>query len=282
MSLPIPVDLTIRKVRTLAGDLWFARGEAYFQTGRVCDLSEHQGKLSAIVTGTQDYRVRLWWEADQIRFQCTCPLGDEEQFCKHCVAAALAWLQAAREDGNLPLPAHLSQANDLRKFLERLEKDKLIEMLLREADESRSLRERLQLEAARLEPSGIDLRTFRKSIAQAMRTGGFVDYYSAPRYARRIQQVIESIAALLDDGHAAAVVELTEYALATLEKAIGQMDDSDGHMGDILPELQELHHRACQNAGEDPEQLARRLFAWELKSRIVTTRTPSDMTICLP
>src|SRR5204863_5245773 len=98
------------------------------------------------------------------------------------------------------------------------------------------------------------------------RTGGFVDYYAAPRYARRVHQVIDSISLLLDDGHAKAVVELTEYTLTKLEKAIGEMDDSDGHMREILPDLQELHHRACQQAGEDPQNLARRLFDWELKS----------------
>jgi uncharacterized Zn finger protein len=209
MSLSMLHGLNIRKVRALAGDLWFARGEAYFHAGRVSDLSEHQGKFSAMVTGTQDYRVRLWLEAEEIRFHCTCPLGDDEQFCKHCVAAALAWHQAAEEDRNLTL-AREPHENDLREFLERLEKDKLIEMLLREADHSRGLHERLQLEAARLKPSGVDLRAFHKSITQATRTGGFVDYDSAPRYARRIHQVIDSIAALLTDGHAAAVVELTE------------------------------------------------------------------------
>ena len=46
----------------------------------------------------------------------------------------------------------------------------------------------------------------------------------------------------------AAVIELTEYALAKLEDAIGDMDDSDGYMSDILPELQDLHHRACLRA----------------------------------
>lgn len=62
------------------------------------------------------------------------------------------------------------------------------------------------------------------------------------------------------------MIELTECAFTKLEKAIGEMDDSDGHMGDILPDLQELHHRACQQAGGDPKTLANRLFKWELKS----------------
>ena len=57
-----------------------------------------------------------------------------------------------------------------------------------------------------------------------------------------MHQVIDSISTLLDDGQHKAVVVLTEYALTRLEKAIGEMDDSDGHMGDIVPALQELHH----------------------------------------
>lgn len=69
-----------------------------------------------------------------------------------------------------------------------------------------------------------------------------------------------------NDGHAQAVIELTEYALARLEKAIGNMDDSNGYMSDILPELQNLHHRACLDIRPEPCALARRLFEWELKS----------------
>lgn len=253
-------------IRALAGELWFARGEAYYQQGRVAELSENNGKLSAIVTGTQDYRVRLWTEDNDLGYSCTCPLGDDEQFCKHCVAAALAWLEPAKNEGDAPQRTREPRENDLRAFLEQQEKEELIAMLLREAENNRGARERLQLEAARKQASGIDLGVFRRSIANATRTGGFVDYNAASDYARRIHQVIDSISLLLDDGHAKAVVELTEYTLKKLEKAIGEMDDSDGHMGDILPDLEELHHRACEQAGEDPKTLANRLFNWELKS----------------
>ena len=47
--------MNLRKVRALAGDLWFARGEAYFQEGRVKELIEHNGKHSAIVSGTHGW-----------------------------------------------------------------------------------------------------------------------------------------------------------------------------------------------------------------------------------
>jgi len=256
--------LNLRKIRALAGKVWFARGEAYYQQGRVSELSEHDGKFSAIVTGTEDYRVRLWTEDNDLGYSCTCPLGDDEQFCKHCVAAALAWLAPAKNEGSQR--THEPGESDLRAFLEHQEKEGLIAMLLREAENNRGARERLQLEAARKKVSGVDLSAFRRSIANATRTGGFVDYYAAPLYARRVHQIIDSISLLLDDGHAKAVVELTEYTLTKLEKSIGEMDDSDGHMGGILPDLQELHHRACEQAREDPQTLANRLFNWELKS----------------
>ena len=256
----------LRNVRALAGDLWFARGEAYFQEDRVRELIEHSGKRSAIVSGTRDYRVRLWMDETRLFYSCTCPLGDDEQFCKHCVAAALAWIHTSTDEENLQLWKKESPQNDLRSFLERQDKDNLIAIVLHEAANNRSMRERLQLEAARKQPSGVDIRVFRKSIANATRTGGYVDYYAAPRFARRIHQVIDSISTLFDDGHAKTVVELTEYALARLEKAIGEMDDSDGHMGQILPDLCELHHRACKQASEDPKTLAKRLFDWEMKS----------------
>ena len=63
--------LTIRQIRALAGELWFARGEAYYQQGRVAELREHNGKLSAIVTGTQDYRVRLQVNENDLSYSCT-------------------------------------------------------------------------------------------------------------------------------------------------------------------------------------------------------------------
>ena len=185
--MPKP-PLNISTLRALAGELWFARGEDYFEEGRVTELNEHNGKLNAVVSGTQNYRVRLRIEEDDLSYSCSCPLGEELEFCKHCVAAALAWLANVKNE-----PTLKSRKNDLRAFLEQEDKDTLIATLLHEAANNRSLRERLQLEAARKNPTGVELRAFRKSITEATRTGGFVDYYAAPTFARRVHQVIDSI-----------------------------------------------------------------------------------------
>lgn len=69
---------------------------------------------------------------------------------------------------------------------------------------------------------------------------------------------------MLRDGQSAVVVELCEHALRRVEHAIETVDDSDGEMGGLLERLQEIHLAACRAARPDPEELAARLFAWEL------------------
>jgi uncharacterized Zn finger protein len=256
--------LNVLSIRSLAGDRWFARGEAYLKQGRVDNLSTDGRRLSANVTGTQTYRVRLSCRNSRIEFSCTCPFGEDGNFCKHCVSVALAWIEAESTlpEPNQPVAKHNSE---LQSFLEALDHQKLVDIIMQEASRNRRLRDRLDFEAARAQPTGPDVSVFRKAITSATRTTG-VDYYSMPGFARRLSEVIDSIKSLLDDRHAKAVVELTEYAFTRLEKVVGQVDDSAGHFGYILPELAELHHSACLQAPENPLMLAKRLFEWELNS----------------
>ncbi|MCA1592546.1 MAG: SWIM zinc finger family protein [Acidobacteria bacterium] len=259
--------MSVREIRQLAGERFFARGEKYFDEGRVHGLTEYRGQVAAKVAGTEDYRVKFWAERGRLGYSCSCPVGDDGEFCKHCVAAALAWIEESGGKGKRGKPKKsAAMMEDVRAFLEQQDKGKLVEMLLNEALESDSLRERLFLETARMNPERIDLATYRRSIKNATRANDYVDYYSAGGYARGVHRVIESVAALLDDGHVVAVIELTEYALSQIEKSLEYIDDSDGHMGGCINELQELHHRACLKANPDVVALAQRLFEWEMRS----------------
>ena len=86
----------------LAGETYFERGEGYHRGGHVHDLVEHAGVVVAKVVGTEDYRVRLWSE-DGLDFACDCPLGVDGEFCKHCVAAGLAWLDGDFSEHDIPV-----------------------------------------------------------------------------------------------------------------------------------------------------------------------------------
>jgi uncharacterized Zn finger protein len=259
--------ISLRELQRLATTRSFTRGEAYFKDGRVHGLAVHEGTCTAIVSGQHHYSVTLRSTDREIDYSCDCPIGLEGEFCKHLVAVGLASLNPAPESKGKPSKRKgRASKDDLLAYLERQDKNTLVAILAREAVENRDLRDRLLLEAAQSNPAGLDITAYRRSIASATQTDGFVDYHSAYDYTRRILQVTDSIAALLNRGHAPAVIELTEFALAQLETAIGEMDDSDGYMNDILPELQNLHHRACLDARPEPCALARRLFAWEMMS----------------
>jgi hypothetical protein len=102
--------------------------------------------------------------------------------------------------------------------------------------------------------------------------GDYVDYYAAHGYAHGIGEVVDRVTALLDQGHAEAVIELAEHAVKRVEEAIGWTDDSNGELGDLLEQLGELHHDACLQARPDPRKLAKRLFELELGTEYDTFR----------
>lgn len=257
-----------RTLRQMAGARSFERGEDYFASGQVRALAEHDGTITARVLGTREYRVKLWVEDGDIEFSCTCPVGTDGAFCKHCVAVGLAWLeQGSKSATTARKPAKPAVTTDgVRAYLAGQDREALVDMLMEQAMNDERLRRRLFLKAAKKTPKGLDLATYRQAIDDAVDTGGFIDYRSAHDYAQGIEDAINSVEELLKEGHSAEVIELTEHALAAVEDAMGSIDDSDGYMGGILERLQEIHHAACKKAKPDPEALARRLFEWELRT----------------
>ncbi len=266
--------LTREALRQLAGARSFERGEDYFAAGQVTSLVEHAGKLTATVQGTEDYRVKISIRGEALDYDCTCPMGADGAFCKHCVATSLAWL--ANNSGKSPAQnaktpdAPVVTLDDARAWLAAQDKSQLVEMLLDQAATDAHLRERLLLQAAKTSGKGANVAAIRKAMDRATRTGGFVDYRAARDFSSGIDQVVDSMDDLLKAGCAAEVIELTEHALGKVEQAVMGMDDSDGYMGGILQRLQELHLAACQAAKPDPESLAEHLFDWEMRTHFDT------------
>ena len=278
--MPAPSDLkqvlTRQAIRQLAGSRSFERGEEYFDSGQVLTLVEHAGQLTATVQGTDAYRVVLSVEDGALDYACTCPVGVDGDFCKHCVAVGLAWLAGtARSSGasrsrQPKAETPVVTLDDARRWLEKQDTKALVEIILEQATRDDHLRERLLLQSAKAAGKGVNVAAIRKAIQRATRTGGFVHYREAYDFSRGIDQVVSSIEDLLKAGHAAEVIELAEYALGEVEQATMQMDDSDGYMGGILDRLQELHLAACRQAKPDPEALAERLFDWEMRTHFDT------------
>jgi len=129
--------ISLLELKKLATTRSFARGEAYFKDGRVQGLAAHEGTCTAIVSGQDDYSVTLSSTDRETNYSCDCPIGLEDEFCKHLVAVGLASLNPAPESKGKPSKRKgRASKDDLRAYLERQDKDTLIAMLAREAMEN--------------------------------------------------------------------------------------------------------------------------------------------------
>jgi uncharacterized Zn finger protein len=209
----------------------------------------------------------LWDEGDSVGYDCDCPVGQGGDFCKHCVATALAWLEQRTPAGKTGKGKGKKKAEkgltmkDVHAWLLLQEKEFLVDMLVEAADYDDQLSGGLMLKAAAAK--GVNLVTYRKVLDQAIDIDGFIDYHDMYEYWHGADFAINGIEELLKTGNAAEVVELSEYALRCLEGAMNNAMD-DGEMGMLQRRLEELHLKACHNAKPDPEDLAERLFDWEL------------------
>ena len=266
-------------LRALAWGRSFERGAGYAAAGRVKRLKVGDGEASATVQGAQAYRVRLWLEDGAPRFSCTCPVAADGHFCKHCVAVGLAAFDEEVSEGDLGVPAapggkragsagrrRADRARAVRAYLEGLDKARIVDLLLEQADDDELLRGRLELAATTVQGAAGDVARFRTVMRDVICPREFIGYRSMYDYSRGVDDLIQSLARLQADGFAAELVDLCEYALACLEDALGSVDDSDGQMSDIRDRLVSLHHEACVQARPDPVALAERLFERELHS----------------
>lgn len=84
--------LNTASLKKHAGSVYYGRGVEYYE----CDAVElrifDENTITAHVQGTLNYNVTLRTRNHALDWSCSCPLGDEGEFCKHVVATGLAWL----------------------------------------------------------------------------------------------------------------------------------------------------------------------------------------------
>jgi len=87
-------------------------------------MTEYNGMITAKVEGTHTYTVKLQLNNGEAKHSCTCPMGDEDIFCKHCVAVGLAWIEGGSKDkgekGRKAAKVEIT-IKDVKGYLEALE-----------------------------------------------------------------------------------------------------------------------------------------------------------------
>jgi len=271
-SHPLSKILTSHLVQRLAGDRYYQRGVDYLRRGRVTEFEASDDSIEAIVEGTEEYAVRLTAVPDGLEWDCNCPLGLDGEFCKHCVAVALKWLEGQAGVGVPKAGGTAKRPNaakvtdeDIAAALDAVDKAALVKMVLEWAEDDRFLKDRLTHKAARNKGPEAAIAQARKTLEKAIRVRRYVEYREMRSYAATVETAIDSVEELLRAGHASGVMELCEAGVRWLSAACEQVDDSDGYMSSLMDRLHNMYLQACKEAKPDPKALAAKLFQNELR-----------------
>ena len=161
----------------------FMRGLAYQQQGRVEVEAQSPDVVTATVRGSMPYRVELR-RAPRLSWSCTCPVGEDGDFCKHCVAVALQ-VTADEPERRHPRQAERVDGPDLVKYLSGLESEELVDLLREQVESDWRLRERLTARALASGGGSLDARSWKQRIDAVFGDSrDFVPYTEAGGWAQ--------------------------------------------------------------------------------------------------
>jgi uncharacterized Zn finger protein len=243
-------------IEAASGAAAHARGLGYFGKGRVAVKAADEKRVVAVVSGAEDYRVELSAGGGALSGTCTCRARQDRDVCKHMVAAALAANDLTQGKHGAPV----QKKSVIDAFLETLPRERLISIISELANSHPEIETALELAAmAGSSDSGEALAFFRRALKKSIKVRGFVEYREARAWAKGVEDVLDAIAPLAQEGYAAAALTLTEEALELVSEAAMSMDDSDGHAGGLIWKIRDLHAAAAEAVKPEPRAFAARL-----------------------
>jgi uncharacterized Zn finger protein len=274
MALLLP--FTEVDLKVAAGPRSYDRGLDYLS--QVKDLDFDGAEITATVYGSDAYEVCLIVDTGRsgnimLVGDCSCPFGQEGNFCKHCVATGLAALKLAEK--LQAIPASREQRDLLVSWLASLSKDELVAEILELLHSDRDLRRRFELRAA---ARGANVHQVRSAVQNLVERDGLIEYAEARDYAHDVSRAAEAIDALIDGGAGQDAIYLARDALDWVTEAYSTADDSSGSIGTAAHELLAVHLRACQAAPPDPVDLGEYLADVIIADNYDLAPDPRDYT----
>jgi len=237
----------------LAGKAAFRRGEAYYLDDRVGDLQQHGNNIIAIVEGNEKYRVVLTHTAKLFEGGCDCPASEGFDFCKHCVATALKYIIQMTEREKLQAS---SETNLLENYLHGMDKATLATELLTLIEYDSELEDKWKLRAE-LAAGKMDFKAFKKRVTKAIPYNrDLYRYAQVRRFFAGVEMLVDTLQQLLVDFGPERSLELIDYALLRIDRALETIDDSGGFRYHSVNALGEMHIQILSDCHWPLEKIA--------------------------
>lgn len=209
------------------------RGREYHREGRVAELSDRDGNITACVEGSEPYTVEIEYSENDIEYMsCDCAYAEGRENCKHMAAVLFAWEK--EESSNRPT------AEELEKVINSYSKNELRQLLLSVALTYDQVATSLCPPKDGREP--VFAFRWEKQIAAISRRyggrDGFIDYENAWDYANELEELLTETAGLLRER--SSLDEAFSLICAVYEEAVTvEIDDSDGGVTMLLSACEE-------------------------------------------
>ena len=267
-------------IMTLSGAASYWRGQEYFKLGKVSSLDFKDGSLVAWINGSSDehYKAEMRLEGRELTYSCSCPFGKERRFCKHLVAAALAFLACAKiPERETSHSSGVKSKIEFAKAVARLPHEELAERFVRLAENQWHLRFEIALQdAKRRSSSFLMVKTLRAAFRDAVLRESFFEEEVEGESAELFLAVLKS---LLDEGFYTEVVAASSFSLNQV-KAIYDDYETCSFPPETFRSILHILLDAAEKAPSPDEQFTRRLVCWALAdthdifSKILFERIP--------
>lgn len=239
------IDLSNEKLTRLAGSGAFARGVDYFRQDPQLVYRVNGDKVTASISGTHTYHQQLTFARQGLDGYCSCPASDNVDFCKHCVALALAVRESQTVDpltsAKKPrISARQKELDLIKRYLEGLDRSELEASMLSLIDSDKTYFTQWALRAHHaLNPA--DSQFLKKKITQAFPINKSLRRHSqVAQYFAQAEPIIDMLLAQRESLGNDDLLMLADYALTRLDKALQSIDDSGGYRSHCQDSLQAL------------------------------------------
>ncbi len=222
------------------------RGRTYFKKNFVTLCEEiATGKYEAVVTGTEDYTVRLNL-SDGIISECICDCPyDMGPICKHIVAVFFHLRQgssnprqtATRSTRSRKRAKRKTTGEQVNELLEKITHDELRQFINEVALHNRSFRE-IFLSSFATRDAGESKAFYAKQVKAILRSAsdrhGFIGWSSSGRAAVDVFRLLDSAQNQIKEQNYLTAVHICTAVMEQMTEALQYADDSNGSIGDCI------------------------------------------------
>ena len=243
------------------------RGRKYASDGAVSDLKDENGRITALVRGSEYYKVDIRHVAGGVTdAYCSCPYAANGEWCKH-IAAVLYSVESGEEKPEKSKESHknhlgrsIHPVTPIRTIIESADRKELEAILIDLANSDIRVESIIR---ASLEPeSPLGAEQIKKEIDEVFYSYGdrfgFINYHNAFSFESDLDSLLTSgVRSLMESGRHMDAFDISTYAYVRL----GNQDiDDDGEISLLSDTCYELWTEILMRCSPEEKETIRQWF----------------------